>query len=650
MSRCLFLGIWTFVAVESLAGAFVGINGGFEDDAAASSWCVPAPDWRMVDGAGVSGSRALAWSNAGAHHEGFAHCPLKPEPGAVYRYGAKVKVCGLTNGVVNVSLDWTDADGRWNTSHARVLADNDPNSNGWVKFEGVTVPMPPNVAKGNILAFFEQGVTGAVLFDDFYVERMTVKTLSYLGSSAYRESVSDADGSVRIVAGLNVNTNRTSLRQLDVMLTYESRCGGKKSVKPGWLTPESAEFSVPVRDVACGANELTVDLRSSENGKRIASRQLELTCSPQAKRFHVSFDRYQRTLLDGDLFFPLGMFTSTMTDEELAIYSQGPFNFAVQYGEITTEDLDRLWRKGIRAVADMRTMIPRYDHFAKCRFQTEPECRAAVCETVKRIGRHPALIAWYLADEAPMDSSPEIAKVNGWLHALDREHPTYAVFDRPQDVRAFLSCCDVIGMDPYPVGNAGVQGGDFSLASKWPEQAANGTYRLKPMWQVPQAFSWAWFRESAASYARFPTRQELMNMAWQAIAGGANGLCWYAFHQMRRNLKGESFDRAWRDVCDVAREVKRVEGILLGEPFEWPGNKRTSDKLVVRAWLYKGRPAVLIVNRMATPVKESFPCPADWTFDKVILGRGISMSKMDLFVDFQGLGYALLALRCADGK
>ena len=71
-------------------------------------------------------------------------------------------------------------------------------------------------------------------------------------------------------------------------------------------------------------------------------------------------------------------------------------------------------------------------------------------------------------------------------------------------------------------------------------------------------------------------------MFWQAIAAGANGLVPYAFHGMRKNLKGADYDKAMGDVKAVMASVKRREAIILSDP----GPSATTDAahLLCRTW------------------------------------------------------------------
>ena len=134
-------------------------------------------------------------------------------------------------------------------------------------------------------------------------------------------------------------------------------------------------------------------------------------------------------------------------------------------------------------------------------------------------------------------------------------------------------------------------------------------------------------------------------MCWQGIAAGANGLCLYSYGIIRKKLKGAAFDAAWADVCDVAREVKRMEKVLLsdGKPIKLAGVP--DDCMVARTWNENGRDWVLAVNRTAKSAKARIVLPRSVRSLETAVGGGVSLDGSNaLTVELPGLGYAFVAL------
>lgn len=91
-----------------------------------------------------------------------------------------------------------------------------------------------------------------------------------------------------------------------------------------------------------------------------------------------------------------------------------------------------------------------------------------------------------------------------------------------------------------------------------------------------------------------PTMAQMRAMTWQCIAGGANGLFYYSFFDFWKMDWKTPFAERWRDMCEVATEVKRHEEILLASPGK-PVVAEGSDVLT-RTWQSDGGLWVLVVN------------------------------------------------------
>ena len=144
----------------------------------------------------------------------------------------------------------------------------------------------------------------------------------------------------------------------------------------------------------------------------------------------------------------------------------------------------------------------------------------------------------------------------------------------------------------YPIDEAPI-----SLVTDWTRRTRKGVMGARALWQVPQMFDWAYYRRKSGGSLeglRFPTREEMENMAWQAVACGANGLLFYSFHDVFRDDPAKSGER-WEDVKKVALAIKAHESTLLavGPVPEISGETGT---LSARAYNDGGRIRLLVVN------------------------------------------------------
>ena len=161
----------------------------------------------------------------------------------------------------------------------------------------------------------------------------------------------------------------------------------------------------------------------------------------------------------------------------------------------------------------------------------------------------------------------------------------------PGEVK-LLGATDVVGVDPYPVGNCQ----KLSAVTDFCRAARAHTCGVKAMWNVPQAFDWGNYRKKQTDPHRMPTKDELRNMNWQHLANGANGLISYSFFDVRRQTNAEA---DWQTVREVAWEIDRYVPVILSEP----GPAATAPKdISVRTWRKDGEVWVLAVNPNETDV------------------------------------------------
>ncbi len=636
--------VFAALAVELPAGL---ANGGFDGANGSDGWELPSAGWSVVPGAGRQGSEGLVWECQDAKAYSFPKFSFRAEPGGIYRFGGFVKVDSLVGekSRPSVCIDWSDADGKWLASaYARPVADNDPKSDGWVRYEGETPYLPAKAYTANVLCYLPRGSVGRVRFDDFWLEAIPPRPVGYLQCAAYKNEFARGDAPVRFVALLHVNPLKNPIESLRGELVFCGGDGRRQIVVADVLDLTHAEVAVPSARFALGAQVATFRLVSRSDGAEVGTASLKIRCTESPRPRRVAIDAKGRALLDGKPFFPLGLYAGRMTDEDLAVWKTGPFNFAVQYGEVSVRDLDRWQSIGVHVAVDVRRFIYGYDYSAKSPYKTFAESQEALRKYFAAVGGHPALFAWYLVDEAPLRFVPNIRDVNEFLHELDPDHPTYTVTDKPRDIQPLLPCFDVVGVDPYPIGNSDGRG-NVAICSEWADIARCGSFGMRAAWHVPQAFNWGWYRKNDAATSRMPSRAEMANMTWQLVASGANGLCAYAFYSMRGKLVGDDFANAWADVCTVASEVKSVERVLLSDGLAPSFGGIPERTLAVRTFRLDGEDWMVVANRTSGAVRATLETPCDYVRLETVFGGGVSLlGGRRVGIDFPPLGYAVVRL------
>ena len=121
--------------------------------------------------------------------------------------------------------------------------------------------------------------------------------------------------------------------------------------------------------------------------------------------------------------------------------------------------------------------------------------------------------------------------------------------NNPQLAAWYLPAFDVASADPYPISRDPI-----SMVSDWTEHVRKGTKGRRAIWMIPQIFD---YRNYGRKDAHTPTREEMRNMTWQCIVGGANGIIYFKYGDLAKNPFGDAtFESRWADVQAVAQKVK----------------------------------------------------------------------------------------------
>jgi hypothetical protein len=354
-------------------------------------------------------------------------------------------------------------------------------------------------------------------------------------------------------------------------------------------------------------------------GKYVASKLLyfERFAGKDPRRVH--FDAMNRTIVDGKPFFPVGMYASAITDKEVDTLVSGGFNCVMPYRSFRLTDsvLDRCREKGLMVIPNIKDTVhgERYTWKEVVDQQTGD---AIAAEQVSRMKDHPAILAWYSCDESEPSAVPSLRERQRLLEELDPHHPTWTVLYQAPIIRRYMGAFDVIGTDPYPVTDLGQypnRKDGMRRVTDWTRQTYDGVfYGNRPMWQVPQCFDWAIIRKTEAERlsapSRAPTYDEVKNMAWQCLVGGANGLVFYAYHELEIMEKRTPFKQSFGIVSTVAKGIRKFERYFLG------GRSRElstgDDEVVARMWTLADSRLIAVVNishasRTVTVRGKKFP-------------------------------------------
>ena len=647
LALCASVGLSAF-AVAADAGGNLLKNGDFEQGFA--DWRESGSLWRVDDGAGYDGSKGLVWECGDATKYIYPAQYVTLEPGCAYRISALVKVDDLKGAQQpSVGFEWFDKNGKWVAgAYARPVDDNGALKDGWVRYEGKTRVMKSSDARGGVLCMLPRGATGKVRFDNVSFECAPVKPIEFLCTSAYRDAAFDGD--LRVLASINARTNLHA-----ATLTVKTAKGDARTLSPTSFSADVAVFTVSVRALAMGRQSMVFALTSRTDGKTVGTGEIAFERLPGGvSRRRVSFDSQRRMILDGKKFFPLGHYTGAMSVEDMEQYRRGPYNFAIQYAGINTTQLDRWQKAGVFVASDVRGLIYGYPYATKIGIKTAENTKAALRGRFENVGSHPALVMWYLNDEAPVSMVPNTTVAHEFLHEIDPDRATITCLCHPNTVRDFLPSYDVMAHDCYPIGNDKGPRSELERVTRQMRIVEEGMASMRPLWFIPQTFDWRWhypkekWPKCDQANLRMPTREEMANMTWQGVACGANGIVSYSYSSIRKNTKGEEFEKAWGDTCAVAFEVKSMEDVLLSDDVTADfarGCASLPKYLPVRFYRHGGWFWMLAVNATREPMRTKLCVGLRCRDLKTTLGSGVSLlpGGQTFDLDMPPLGYAFVS-------
>ena len=328
---------------------------------------------------------------------------------------------------------------------------------------------------------------------------------------------------------------------------------------------------------------------------------------------------------------------------------------------MTPEILDLYHSKGLKVLASVKDIyIPEPDGtavaFCPPSIKTKAQETAYVTEVVSRCRNHPALLAWYTSDEMKGRYADRLLDRYRLLKKLDPDHPVF-VLAFTDAIRSFVPALDIGGGDPYPVcspwtGNKKRMNERPDEGSVW-EAGQNAVdereamFGLKPLWQVPQAFMWAWDHggEEKRPELRFPTRNELSSMTWQQVAAGANGIFFYSYGQMLNQCRNSGqLHRYFSEVTvPVARELKEMYNILILKPG--PEIVNVPEKVMVRTWRDDdGSVYVLACNTHPEFRDGKIAVPGTWSKCEPVFGHRQSLEGNELKLKMAPIGVSIVKL------
>ncbi len=320
------------------------------------------------------------------------------------------------------------------------------------------------------------------------------------------------------------------------------------------------------------------------------------------KTNEVKSDRLTGGLIvGGRIFFPYGFYCyspvqPTLPEEEVV---KG-FNMMSPYQKLVPETLndrkrymDRCADLGMKVHYNLISLTGGGGVSSQVQGLTDEAKRDRLISEIRTFMDHPALLAWYIADEPNGFRIPpsDLEKVYNIIKQTDPWHPVSMVFMAPfLSSRNYANALDIVIADPYPVPNRPVT--QTGVAT---QQLVAEFRGKKSVWIVPQAFG------GGEWWSREPTIQEVRTMTYQAVVEGASGIQFFIRHGLNSFPKSTAM---WNECGRIALEIAEITPWLLSG--QEVAVSCSSPNISLRSGVHDGKLMILAVNKSNKPQKADF--------------------------------------------
>lgn len=212
--------------------------------------------------------------------------------------------------------------------------------------------------------------------------------------------------------------------------------------------------------------------------------------------------------------------------------------------------------------------------------------------------------AWYLSDEPDVNavSRDTLNNINNKTKHFFPEYKTAFVIGQGKTEISFYDIADILMVDWYPVPHLKLESLGKQIALAKHELIKIGL-KNKPLWAVIQIFDWKEYKQYRPDndrIGRFPTKDEIRFMSYDAIFNGATGLFYFIYTSNDIPLP-KSKPQNWQDIKEVVSEISKITKIINNaKEIETP---QIYKPLQVKTYLYDNTTYMILINKHNKYVK-----------------------------------------------
>jgi len=375
-----------------------------------------------------------------------------------------------------------------------------------------------------------------------------------------------------------------------------------------------------------GPGEYYVEATVREDGRIIWGPSLvPVKKLPPGPAAETKLLHFKEGLLEvgGEPYFPLGIYSIPL--ENMDELRGAGVNGMIYYGNSVEEQSgmnSAVQGKGIRFAA--------YPLSSQDLFMTEDH--AKLKEEIDAKARNANMFMWYLADEPELfGQSPElIGGLYKFIREIDPYRPQAIVMMSPENFDKYADGTDIFMFDRYPTPQAPLES-----VGLYAQRAVQAVYGRKPVFAIPQAFSWdVWNGTYREGKEHRPNYVEMRSSAVQSIAAGVKGIIYWAFTGSRYDMR--KFPDHLKDFKRLMTELSGLMDVL--EEPNAPVEMSLEPDLLSIGWsakIHDGRLHLFVYN--GDPARREsvrFTLPGDYS------GQTVEVYGENRSIPMEGASFA----------
>lgn len=458
-----------------------------------------------------------------------------------------------------------------------------------------------------------------------FVRRILPVNLTYnpltlvLKAPAYQSAIYPTEKLDQIRGVLRLAIGEQALAKASLRVTFASEGSNQEFLAEtnlAELKPEMS-FSLPIPALKEGRYVLRVEMTESGSASpRVLERVIrKLPPPPGGVEWRISETGI--LLRDGEPFLPVGWFSLGAPGME---DFGGVCNVSWDYlGPWQNVAELREYLDGIAKAGGYAVIYPTVNNRRAEDITTEPlkdEEIKLIRERVRALKDHPALLAWYLADEPEYHRVlPEVVvTLRQIISEEDPYHPTIVVNNVFAAIRQFSGGGDVLAPDPYPFFKRGGHSPGIERVGRFIAEAATVALSGQTVWGVLQAHD---TRDFGGKGERAPNFTESRNMVWQSVIAGARGVIWWDWGWVNPNTVDSVLGNAY-----VARELQALKDYVFAPQAGGVTVSSSSNLSNAARRVVGDQELVMVVNNATTEQEVTLEIPSLCGRELVVIGEG----------------------------